>query len=213
MENELPKRKTTRLKDFDYSTSGAYFVTVCTQDRMPILSEIVTTNDTDNKTTCEHSLSMVGEGLCCEDFFENPRKCPWGTPPVSQRHVHPTFQTELKPCGKIAEEQLNLLSNRYPNVRINDYIIMPDHIHAIIFLHNQTGGASPSPTLNDVVCAFKSLTSRICKQNFGIERMFQRSFMDHVIRDREDYETRRKYIYENPLRWYYKKIKEYTDSN
>ena len=34
--------------------------------------------------------------------------------------------------------------------------------------------------------------------------MFQRSSAEHIVRDREDYETRRKYIYENPKRWYYK---------
>lgn len=77
---------------------------------------------------------------------------------------------------------------------------MPDHIHAIIFLHRNAGGASPSPTLNDVVCVLKSLTSRSCKQRYGIENIFQRSYIDHIIRDREDYETRRKYIYENPIR-------------
>lgn len=46
MKNELPKRKPNRLSDFDYSASGAYFVTICTKDKMCILSRI------------------VGEGLC-----------------------------------------------------------------------------------------------------------------------------------------------------
>jgi hypothetical protein len=49
------------------------------------------------------------------------------------------------------------------------------------------------------------LTARICKQQFGIEKIFQRSFFEHVIRDKTDYETRKKYIYENPMRWYYNK--------
>ena len=40
-EKELPKRKPTRLKNYDYSTTGAYFLTVCTEDRQPILSRIV----------------------------------------------------------------------------------------------------------------------------------------------------------------------------
>lgn len=81
---------------------------------------------------------------------------------------------------------------------------MPDHVHVLLYLRKETGGASPSPTLDDVICAFKSLTSRICKQKYGIEKMFQRSYAEHIVRDREDYETRRKYIYENPMRWYYK---------
>ena len=38
---ELPKRKPTRLKEYDYSTPGAYFITICTKDKKKILSEIV----------------------------------------------------------------------------------------------------------------------------------------------------------------------------
>ena len=116
----------------------------------------------------------------------------------------PEIKVKLKPCGEIAKEQLQLIKTHFPGVTIEDYIIMPDHIHALIFLHGKTGGASPSPTLNDVICAFKSLTSRSCKQKYGIEKMFQRSFAEHIVRDREDYETRKTYIYENPERWYYK---------
>ena len=83
---------------------------------------------------------------------------------------------------------------------------MPDHIHIIIFINNKVGGASPSPTLSDVICTFKSLTSRICKQLFGIENLFQRSFTDHIIRDKNDYENHIKYIYEKPIQWYYEHI-------
>ncbi len=41
MKNELPKRKLLRLKNFDYSRPGAYFITVCTQNRRKVLSDIV----------------------------------------------------------------------------------------------------------------------------------------------------------------------------
>ena len=36
--------------------------------------------------------------------------------------------------------------------------------------------------------------------------MFQRSYAEHIVRDKDDYETRRKYIYENHVRWYYKNL-------
>ena len=177
-EKQLPKRKPTRLKNYDYSSAGAYFVTICICDRMKILSEIVKTN---LSATDSITASAVGEGL-----------------------APPEITVRLKPCGEIAKEQLQLIENRFPSVTVEDFIIMPDHIHAIIFLHKKAGGASPSPTLDDVICAYKSLTSRSCKQQHGVEKMFQRSFAEHIVRDREDYETRRKYIYENPIRWYYK---------
>ena len=177
---DFPKRKATRLKNFDYSSIGAYFVTICIRDRMHILSEIVRTD----LTSTDKPIGIaVGEGLA---------------PPEIEIAVN------LKPCGEVVNEQLQLIETRFPSVTIEAYVIMPDHIHAIIFLHEKAGGASPSPTLDDVICAFKSLTSRICKQKYGIEKMFQRSSAEHIVRDREDYETRRKYIYENPKRWYYK---------
>ncbi len=171
---DLPKRKSTRLKNFDYSSVGAYFVTICIHDRRQILSEIVRTDLTS---------ADVGEGL-----------------------APPEFMIELKPCGEIVKEQLQLNETRFPSVTVEDYVIMPDYIHAVIFLHGKAGGASPSPTLDDVICAFKSLTSRSCRQKYGIEKMFQRSSAEHIVRDRDDYETRRKYIYENPKRWYYKHL-------
>jgi REP element-mobilizing transposase RayT len=177
-EKELPKRKSTRLKNYDYSSTGVYFVTICTQDRKQILSEIIRVHQSFTDTS---ENSAVGEGLA---------------PPV--------YIVNLKSCGEIVKEQLQQVEQRFPNVSVKDYVIMPDHIHVILYLRKETGGASPSPTLDDVICAFKSLISRVCKQKHGIEKIFQRSSADHIIRDREDYETRRKYIYENPKRWYYK---------
>ena len=147
---------------------------------MNILSEIVKTDLTATEKT--NGLA-VGEGL-----------------------APPEITVKLKPCGEIAKEQLQLIETRFPSAAVEDYVIMPDHIHAVIFLHKKAGGASPSPTLDDVICAFKFLTSRSCKQKFGIEKMFQRSYAEHIVRDRDDYETRRKYIYENPMRWYYKNL-------
>ena len=177
MECELPKRKPTRLKNYDYSSSGAHFVTICVKDRIKCLSEIIKTDQVNEEKT--ESLS-VGEGL-----------------------APPEYWMKLKPCGKVAKEQLLLLEERYKNITIEDYVIMPDHIHAIVFFHEEAGGASPSPTLDDVICTFKSLTSRMCKEYYGVEKIFQRSFSEHIIRDRKDYETRKRYIYDNPIKWYY----------
>lgn len=187
---DWPKRKTTRLKSFDYSSARAYFVTICTRDRMQLLSEIIPTN-----------------------------RAPLFASHAAADRAAPEIEVRLKPCGEIAEEQLHLLETRFPSVTVEDYVIMPDHIHAIIFLHRTAAmgelpapgcgqEARPAPTLGEVICAFKSLTSRRCKQSVGVEKMFQRSSVEHIIRDREDYETRRRYIYENPMRWYYKRLGE-----
>ena len=156
---DLPKRKPTRLKDFDYSTHGAYFVTICTKDRRQILSRI-----------------SVGQGLA-------------------------PAEVKLMPFGKIAEKELNELEKRFPCVTIDKYVIMPNHIHIIVFIKNDTAGASPCPTLSDVMCAYKSLTTRKCKAVYSCDTVFQSSFYDHIIRDYKAYAVRWNYIENNPARW------------
>ena len=217
----LPKRKSTHLQHFDYASKGAYFVTICTQDRKQLLSEVfLPSSQIYHQSKCQ----PVGEGLAPPDSF----------PPFVPDNA--VAEVRLKPCGQIAKEQLILLEKRYPSVSLLDYVIMPDHIHAIIFLNNDAidrnnlsnaggaspsptpnniesnlpnaGGASPSPTLNDVICSFKSLTSRACKQKYGIEKLFQRSYAEHIIRDYKDYETRKAYIQQNPVRWYCKQLSQ-----
>ena len=171
MENEkdLPKRKGTRLKGFDHSSAGAYFVTVCTKDRKRILSDIIKPS--------------VGVG------------------------AHDDPQIQLTEMGKVAERYL-LSSENIPGVKIDRYVIMPDHIHAIIFLYpdeyaSQKDGSSRAPTpTNEMLPHIVSTFKRFCNKEIG-NNIFQRGYMEHIVRDREDYEARSKYIYENPIRWYY----------
>ena len=155
---ELPERKPTRLKGYDYSQNGAYFVTICTHNRKCILGNI------------------VGQGLAPAEIV-------------------------LSQYGKIAKEQLLDLENRYKTIKIDKYVIMPNHIHIIVILDN-TAGASPCPTISDVICSFKSLTTRICnKSNNKSQKIFQTSFHDHIIRGEKDYQKIWEYIDINLLKW------------
>ena len=167
--NELPKRRHPRLKKFDYSTTGAYFITICTHDRRCMLSHI------------------VGRGLA----------------PAETKGIEYTL------FGEIAEKQLFLLEDRFPYLAVDKYVIMPNHIHAIMILNGEAAGASPRPTVTDIVCAYKSLTTRECKKNGFDGKLFQTSFYEHIIRGRDDYEEIVKYIYENPTRWHYDEL--YTE--
>jgi len=99
----------------------------------------------------------------------------------------------------IAEEQLLALEARYSYVRLDKYIIMPNHIHAIISIENteNAAGASPRPTLSDIVCSFKSITARKIRQAGFNGSVFQSSFYDHIIRNERDYLEIWKYIDEN----------------
>jgi len=111
-------------------------------------------------------------------------------------------EIELSPVGVIVEEQLLKLSDRYPHVVIDKYIIMPTHIHAIITLNN-AAGASPRPTVMDVVCAFKSISTRICNKHDNVQgrQIWQDSFYDEVIRTQEMYNNIWQYIDGNPAKW------------
>jgi len=176
-EQPKPQRKRTRLENFDYSTAGAYFITICVRDKMKILSEIVkAANDTNN-------YESVGDGA-----FDVP-------------------QIRLTKIGEIVERHL-LSSENIPNVEIDEYVIMPDHIHAIVYIKASPSGTSraPSPTAaNEVLPHIVSTFKRFCNKEIG-ENIFQRSYYEHVIRDRKDYETRKKYICENPIKWYYDNV-------
>jgi len=140
-ENELPKRKSTRLKNFDYSSAGAYFVTICIRDRMHILSEIV---KTDLTITDKSNGLSVGEGLAPPDVEGlAPPDVEGLAPPDVEGLAPPEITVKLKPCGEIAKEQLQSIETRFPDVTIEDYVIMPDHIHAIIFLHKKREEQAP----------------------------------------------------------------------
>ena len=77
---------------------------------------------------------------------------------------------------------------------------MPNHIHLLLTLH-ETAGASPRPTISSVIGAYKSLTTRLCKQASSMEKVFQTSFYDHILRDDADLRDAREYIAHDPARW------------
>ena len=108
----------------------------------------------------------------------------------------------LTPMGQIIESQLLNLENRYAHVKIERYIIMPTHLHVIIRLL-ETAGASPRPTLMDILGAFKSLSTRICNQLDGTpgRKLFQTSFYEEVLRNEYAYLEACRYIDENPIKW------------
>ncbi len=176
MEKELPKRKDTRLKGFDYSKTGSYFITICTQNRRCILSRI------------------VGTGVL-------------GWP-----------QIELTSYGEIADKYIKQLNDFYDYISVESYVIMPNHIHLLLFVKENSktseNGQSrtPVPTnierANSVFSQFISTFKRFCNKEYG-ENIWQPRSNDHIIRNREDYEEHLRYIYENPMRWQFDKL--YTE--
>ena len=139
-EKELPQRKHPRLNNYDYSSAGAYFVTICTQNRMCALSHIV-----------GRGLAPAGTSDTEYSSFENVGR---GLAPAETSGIKYTI------FGKIAEQQLLSLEDRYAYLSVDQYVIMPNHIHVVFILQSDAAGASPRPTITDIVCAYKSLTTR-----------------------------------------------------
>ena len=105
--------------------------------------------------------------------------------------------------GRIARTQLLKLSQQFPNVRIDKYVIMPTHIHVIVVMEEDPVGVSPRPTLMDVVRVYKSKTTRECNKVFDTpgKKLFQTSFYENVLRNEKAYQKCWRYIDENPRNW------------
>jgi len=174
---KLLTRRSNRLKNYNYSDNGWYFVTICSKDRKSIFAEI------NNK--------YVGEGLA---------------PSRDNTPVRYKNNIKLSKIGKIIDKQWDDIPNQYDNIELDEYIIMPNHLHGILVV-NYREGASPSPTMSNIIGSFKSKCSLeylkyIKQNNFDISgQIWQRSFYDHIIRNECSLEAVRKYISENPENW------------
>ena len=80
---------------------------------------------------------------------------------------------------------------------------MPNHIHMILIVRSPNGRGDPSPTVDSMIGWLKfQITKEINQIRNSIgDRIFQRSFHDHIIRNRDDYDEIARYIHENPKRW------------
>ena len=95
---------------------------------------------------------------------------------------------------------------RFPSVVLDEFVIMPNHVHGIIMLRGAasgSGAASSAPTLGRVVRAFKSVSAIAANEALGRsgQPFWQRNYYKHVIRDEEELNAVRRYIRENPLKW------------
>ena len=113
--------------------------------------------------------------------------------------VRPAVPTILTPIGKIVEDCILSLPLHNHGIRLDKYVVMPNHIHLLLRFVPSVGGQS-RPPLQKVMQSLKSVTTRKCWQ-FGVSKLWQRSFYDHVIRNETDYLKIWQYIEENPLRW------------
>ena len=146
----LPKRNPIRIVDYDYSTCGAYFITVCVSSRKPILWNV-------GAATCRPNLSQI---------------------------------------GTVVETAILQISEHYPVVSVDKYCVMPDHIHMILSLNTDEGGRQvAAPTVSTIVGHMKRWVSIQIGHS-----IWQKSFIDRVIRNDQGYRAVWEYIENNPIK-------------
>ena len=162
-----PNRRSVRLKEYDYSQSGEYFVTICTNNHECIFGNII------------------------------------------------QEEMKLSPEGKIGQRYWEEIPKHFSNVQLDEYIIIPNHIHGIIILTESMVGTRHAVSLQEqfakpvigsvptIVRSFKSAaTKRINEMRHTPSfPVWQKRFYDRVIRDDNELNNIRDYIRNNVLQW------------
>ena len=148
---DRPYRRPNRIPNYDYSQAGSYFITICTRDRIKLLSRI-----------------------------------------------DPSGHLDLMSHGYVAEKYIRQMDAFYDHLSVDKYVIMPDHIHLLITLHeaHKAGSGVRTSPIARFVATFK----RFCNKEYG-RNIWQERYYDHVIRNQEDYNEVWEYIDNNPRKW------------
>jgi REP element-mobilizing transposase RayT len=163
----IRQRKPNRLKNFNYSSSGYYFVTMCTKNRQEYFGNII-----NNK--------MI-----------------------------------LNEYGKITEHYWLEIPKHFNNVKLDEFIVMPNHVHGIIVIKNifNPVGNRHACSLQNAICRrqnqllsniinlYKSTTSKFIHRSGINSFRWQKSFYDHIIRNEYSLFGILQYIRDNPRNW------------
>lgn len=194
-----PQRRSIRLKDYDYSQPGSYFVTICTFGQINLFGDI---EENGQESASEEAINSI-DSKRGEDFK--------------------TFKMNLNSFGNAVLYTWNDLPNHIHGIHLGEFVVMPNHVHGIVHILdpetewedfipsefrfvdnelelNKKGMQTP---LSEIVRQFKTFsTMRINKlrQTPG-ESVWKRDYYEHIIRNQEAYDQIVEYIQNNPLMW------------
>ncbi|HEX6551965.1 MAG TPA: transposase [Ktedonobacteraceae bacterium] len=140
------RRNSNRLPFYNYRSSGAYFITICTHKRQRVL--------------------------------------------------------EIPTIGTALLESWHQLPQRFPGVGLDAFVIMPDHVHGILWLDGSMKDAPPLGSVIGALKAWVTITWRKYHRDAHLpclNHLWQRDYYEHVIRNEEDVVLTREYILNNPL--------------
>lgn len=160
-----------RLQSWDYGSNGAYFITICTQNREHYFGEII-----------NHEMHLNEIGKLAEQYWiEIPNHFPFvelGNFVVMPNHVH----------GIVIINKMN------DNVEMLQCNVSTDK-------NNQMALISPKPgTIPTIIRSYKSIVTKMSR-NIHADFGWQSRFHDHIIRNTQSFENIQNYILENPNKW------------
>ena len=175
--SSLPQRRAMRLRSYDYSQPGAYFVSICAQHRKCLFGTII---------DGQMRLNEIGE-IVVECWSRIPQHFPsveLGEYVIMPNHIH----------GIIAS---NIVGARSPRP------IEAEHSTPPTVGARSPRPLDNSPSLGKIVAYFKYQSTKHINQHHNTPgtRIWQRNYYDHVIRDDTDLQRIRQYIQDNPMKW------------
>lgn len=111
-----------------------------------------------------------------------------------------TYSPPLSESGMFIETALKNIHTIYDSIFVDEYVIMPNHIHFILVIEDKCNGRRPmaAPTVSRIVQQFKGYVTKNCRQ-FGL--CLQKSYYEHIVRNEQDLKSIREYIVNNPIKW------------
>lgn len=178
---DIHRRRSIRLKGYDYSQSGAYFVTVCAQDRECLFGNVVDgeirVNDTGRMVhDIWHKIPGHFPDIAIDEFIVMPN------------HVHGIVV--IVEAQFIAPSDCDTANRAAIN-------------HPKQNLTTKQGVMNHAPTVGGIVRAFKARCTHTINQfrNTPGDPVWQRNYYEHIIRHEEEMNRIRQYIADNPLKW------------
>ena len=170
-------RRSLRLPGFDYGQAGAYFVTICTHNRVPMFGSIV---------GAEMRLNEAGRVVreCWTAIPEHYPRARTDAFVVMPNHVHGIVL--------LLDNVSGIRATQGKRVGANDY--SPLH-------RNESPFHSPSRTLGAIVRGFKIGVTKWFRNNTDVHTVWQRNYYEHVIRSEAALNDIREYIINNPAKW------------
>lgn len=105
----------------------------------------------------------------------------------------------LSDIGQIAYDRWTMITEFFPSVTLSDYVVMPNHMHGILFLSDTH---EKQPTMSSIIANYKASVTRIARREYDFtSTMWQPRYHDHIIRNEPDLNRIREYVQTNPTRW------------